>query len=271
MSTSSTIDILFAAYLVFSIFWGYFVGAVSEVFSLAGLLIILAVSMRTYNYIAIALTNSFGLTNVTAYVAAFALVFCTIYIALRIVKWLVEKKIARSDTLNGANRNFGMMIGFVKGAFVVLVICIAIILAPLSEQTRAKVSDSVFLKVSKSAEPFVIGLFGDRELLQAAAKMNENPEESSRKISQSPEFQKLISHPKMQELANDPEIKAAVTKKDVMALMSNKKFLQLMNDEEIMKIIRTIDLPKLMSESSKIAIPPATSEVGTPGGTGARN
>jgi len=262
MTTSTSIDLLFLLFLVFSVFWGYFVGAISEIFSLTGLVIILAISMKTYNSVAIMLTNAFAISNVAAYVTAFVLVFLAVYVTLKVLKHLIEKRISRSETMDTTNKHFGMMIGFVKGAFIILVIGLAILLMPLPESTKTQLSQSIFLNIAGTLEPLVIGVFGDRELLQAAAKMNENPEATSQKIMQAPEFQKLLNNPKIQEFASDPDIKDAVMKKNFMALMSNKKFLQLMNDEEIMKMIRTIDLPKLMSESSKMGLPQATTEVG---------
>lgn len=245
------IDAIFLIYLIFSVAWGYFVGGVSELFSLAGLFIVCAVSMKTFNYVAVILVKNFAMANITAYITAFFMVFTLIYVALRILKAVLEKKIEGSKFMTRANKNLGMAVGFIKGAIICLVIGITILLMPFGKATKEKLNDSIFLSASKVLEPLVMNMFADKELFTAAAKMNENPKATSDKLIQSKEFQKIINHPKIQAMAEDPGIKKAVEKNDFMALMSNKKFLEMMNDPEVMDLIRTVDIQKLLSEAPK--------------------
>ncbi|HNY10993.1 MAG TPA: CvpA family protein [Candidatus Wallbacteria bacterium] len=245
------IDAMFLSYLVFSVAWGYFVGGVSELFSLAGLFIVCAISMKTFNYVAVILIKNFGMANIPAYIAAFFIVFMAVYIVLKISKTMLEKKIEGSKFMTSANKNLGMAVGFVKGVIICLVIGLTILLMPFGKETKENLSGSIFLAASKIFEPAVMNMFADKNLFEAAAKMNSNPKGTSDKLIQSKEFQKIISHPKIQSIAEDQDIKKAVEKNDFMALMSNKKFLEMMNDPEVMDLIRTIDLQKVLSESTK--------------------
>jgi len=245
------IDAMFLSYLGFSVAWGYFVGGVSELFSLAGLFIVFAISMKTFNFVAVILVKNFGMANIPAYIAAFFMVFMVVYITLRILKSLLEKKIEGSQFMTSANKNLGMAVGFVKGFIICLVIGITVLIMPFGKETKESLGGSIFLAASKILEPAVMSLFADKELFAAASKISDNPQKTSEKLIQSKEFQKIITHPKIQAMAEDPGIKKAVEKNDFMALMSNKKFLEMMNDPEVMDLIRTVDIQKLLSDSTK--------------------
>lgn len=246
------IDLAFIIYIGFAVGWGYFVGGVSEVFNILGLLVIFAVSMKTYDKLASVLTDLFGLANISAFLLSFAIICAFIYILLKVSKYLIEKKIAQSETMTQANKTAGMFAGFVKGTLVALVVAIGIILMPFNKETRDNLDNSTFLTFAKIFKPYIINLFGDKELFEAAAKMSQSePGANARaaeSMASSKEFQKIVAHPKLQRFAQDAEIRALVEKQDVMGLMSNKKFLELMNDKEMMDLIRTVDVKRLLKD-----------------------
>lgn len=235
--------------MIFCVIWGYFAGGVNELFSLAGLIIILAISLKVYGNVAAVLVKQLGISNVAAYICAFIMVFAAVYAGLKILKWLVNKQISESPELTSANKTAGMVIGFVKSGIVCLVIGVSLLLLPLGPQPKAALDGSFFVTVSKLVQPFIMGLFGDRELLEAADKLAQNPEKNSALIANNPQVQNIVSHPKVQEIANDPEIKKAVLNKDFVSLMSNQKFLSLMNDPEILQMVKQVDLAKLLNDT----------------------
>ncbi|HOT77081.1 MAG TPA: CvpA family protein, partial [Candidatus Wallbacteria bacterium] len=194
----------------------------------------------------------FGLANISAFLLSFAIICAFIYILLKVSKYLIEKKIAQSETMTQANKTAGMFAGFVKGALVALVVAIGIILMPFNKETRDNLDNSTFLTFAKIFKPYIINLFGDKELFEAAAKMSQSePGANARaaeSMASSKEFQKIVAHPKLQRFAQDAEIRALVEKQDVMGLMSNKKFLELMNDKEMMDLIRTVDVKRLLKD-----------------------
>jgi len=246
------IDLAFILYIGFCIGWGYFVGGVSEIFNILGLLLILAVSMKTYDKLAVVLTSAFGFSNISAFLLAFFIIFVFIYIALKVSKYFIEKKIAQSETMTQANKTAGMFAGFAKGLLITLVIAVGIIVMPFNKQTKDKLDNSIFLTAAQILKPYALNLFGDKELFEAAEEMGRAPKGDNAKMAQSmaasKEFQKIVSHPKLQAFAQDKEIMALVEKQDVMGLMSNKKFLALMNDKEMMEILRSIDMKKLLKD-----------------------
>lgn len=248
------LDLAFILYIGFAVGWGYFVGGVSEIFNILGLLVILAVSMKTYDKLAALLTGVFGISNIAAFLLSFAIICLLIYVTLKVAKYYIEKKIAQSETMTQANRTAGMFAGFAKGLLVTLVVSVGVVVMPFDPATRAKLGGSVFLSVAEVLKPYAINLFGDKELFEAAAQMSRAPKGDSAKMAQSmagsQEFQKIINHPKLQEFAQDKEILALVQKQDVMGLMSNKKFLELMNDKEMMELLRSIDMKKLLKDMS---------------------
>jgi len=246
------IDLAFILYIGFAVGWGYFVGGVSEIFNIAGLIVILAISMKTYDKLAVVLTNAFGLSNVSAFILSFVLICVLIYIVLKILKYKIEKKIAQSETMTQANKTAGMFAGFAKGVLVSLVIAVGVVVMPLSDAVKERLGGSNFMALAKILKPYAINLFGDKELFEAASNMSMDPKAADpkmiEKMAESKEFLKIVNHPKLQEFTQDEEIKKLVEKQDVMGLMSNKKFLELMNDKEMMDIIRTVDIKKLLKD-----------------------
>jgi len=246
------IDLAFILYIGFAVGWGYFIGGVSEFFNIAGLVIILAISMRTYDKLAAVLTNTFGFSNISAFILAFVFICAFIYILLKILKYVIEKKIAQSETMTQANKTAGMFAGFVKGVLVSSVIAIGVILMPLGQTAKERLEGSNFISLAKVFKPYVINLFGDKEIFEAASKMSMDAKGPDAKMvsamAESKEFIKIVNHPKLQEFAQDEDIKKLVEKQDFMGLMSNKKFLELLNDKEMMDIIRSVDIKKLLKD-----------------------
>lgn len=255
------IDLAFILYIGFAVGWGYFIGGVSEFFNIAGLVVILAISMRTYDKLAEVLTNTFGFSNISAFILAFVVICAFIYVILKILKYAIEKKIAQSETMTQANKTAGMFAGFIKGVLVSLVIAIGVIVMPLGEAAKERLGGSNFISFAKVFKPYVINLFGDKELFEAASKMSMDPKAPDAKMvsamAESKEFLKIVNHPKLQEFAQDEEIKKLVEKQDVMGLMSNKKFLELLNDKEMMDIIRSVDIKKLLKDMDSAQKPGA--------------
>jgi|GEM_PF-3860101 len=220
--------------------------------------------MKTYDKLAVVLSDSFGLSNVAAFILAFFIIYAVIYVILKISKRLIEKRLARSKTLSEMNRTAGMFVGFIKGSLVALVVAVALILVPFGKDTKAMLENSTFITFAKIFEPYVMSLFGDKQLFEAASKINQNPQAAGVKMMESKELQQIASHPKLQEFAQDPEVKKLVEKQDVVGLMANKKFLDLMNDKEIMDIIRKVDIQKLLADINSSGSGPKLDMPGLP-------
>lgn len=250
-----TIDLIFIAYIGITTIIGYFKGAISEIFSIFELLIILAISIKTYDKIAGILIKSFQFTNFVAYTLAFVIVYFGIYVVLKLIRVLIEKTIFSFKSTQKINKYLGIILGFVKGTFVVMVISTFILLIPKGSKFNININDSLFLSFANIVKPKVMSFLGDKELIEAASEITTiNPHEMAKFMEvavQKPEIQQVIMHPKLQALAYDKEIMKLVENHDIMGLMTNKKFLNLLNDTEIISLLKNIDFEKMFLEFKK--------------------